>query len=453
MIDIHAEKQMVRLLTGIDTTCVNGKVQAVLRLSAETNRVILLQAYYRHCEAEYDVIGMALCEVAAAKCGRTIREGASVQYAILASLQQHASQLALQFIGCMKRQKGFAFITAMAYYQAGQYFECTEALKKDMAENDELQHWETVHFYLGNCFFRQGKYEEAIQHYYTALEIRESLYEAKYNAQIAVQRLLGDTLGGDILADCFGSQLTLNSQSDELAIKNIPIFINSRDRVGCLQKQIDWLLKHQFFNIYILDNDSTYQPLLDYYESLRVLPSVQVIYLRQNMGHLALFKSGLLEKLHITVPYVYTDSDIIPLEECPSDLLRVMLYELEKNPYVNKVGLSLKLDDISCERREEIIAWEQRFLKIKRSSNAYYSVIDTTFALYRNVRYHTLNEAVRLAYPYQARHIPWYYKKDELPEDEAYYIEHANQSSTFSRFYKKSGYTYRDLHDVSKHGK
>ena len=47
---------------------------------------------------------------------------------------------------------------------------------------------------------------------------------------------------------------------------NCPIFINCRDRITCLSVLVDWLEKAGHENIYLLDNDSSYPPLLEYYE-------------------------------------------------------------------------------------------------------------------------------------------------------------------------------------------
>ena len=46
--------------------------------------------------------------------------------------------------------------------------------------------------------------------------------------------------------------------SENINFKNIPIFINSRDRVEVLKKIVSWLLEKKYNNIYILDNDSSY---------------------------------------------------------------------------------------------------------------------------------------------------------------------------------------------------
>ena len=145
---------------------------------------------------------------------------------------------------------------------------------------------------------------------------------------------------------------TLSIPSD-LNTKDIPIFINARDRVVCMKKQIEWLLKADYRKIYILDNDSTYGGLISYYDYLSRQRQVKIVLLHNNMGHEALWKSGILEQLNIKTPYIYTDPDILPTEDCPENLVDVLLSVLRRYPYLNKVGVGLKTDDLTYYMRDE----------------------------------------------------------------------------------------------------
>ena len=44
-----------------------------------------------------------------------------------------------------------------------------------------------------------------------------------------------------------------------------PVFINCRDRLAPLRTLVEWLEQAGSTEVYLLDNDSTYEPLLDYY--------------------------------------------------------------------------------------------------------------------------------------------------------------------------------------------
>lgn len=215
--------------------------------------------------------------------------------------------------------------------------------------------------------------------------------------------------------------------------KEIPIFINSRDRVECLRLLVNALLKRGYENIFIIDNGSTYLPLKKYYDSL-VNTSVSVIFLSENKGHRALWDTKILDRINIKTPYIYTDSDVLPMDECPEDFVLYMLKVLRQNSTIQKVGLSLRLDDVPIIRFPEN---ERQFWELEFAPNLYYAYTDTTFALYRAGRRFYINEAVRIGYPYMARHLPWYYDMDNLPADEVYYMERANASSTFAKTYRE----------------
>ena len=98
--------------------------------------------------------------------------------------------------------------------------------------------------------------------------------------------------------------------------KKIPIIINNFNRLDLLKKLIHSLEIRGYSNIYIIDNLSTYPPLLDYYKSC----SYKVFLLNENIGMTALWKSGIYKQFRNNF-FVYTDSDVVPVDECPDDFL------------------------------------------------------------------------------------------------------------------------------------
>lgn len=212
--------------------------------------------------------------------------------------------------------------------------------------------------------------------------------------------------------------------------REIPLFINSRDRVECLRKLIDWLYMAGYRNLYILDNDSDYPALLAYYEELKRRNMAQVLFLGRNMGHTALWDSGVLDQLSIRTPYVYTDSDVVPTAACPHDVVRRLLQLLKRYPFCDKVGLGLQVDDIAF---EEIKAYEQRYYRFPLERDVYFAPLDTTFALYHNIRHYAVLTAARTTGACMARHLPWYYGTiSEQPADERYYRSRASSVSTMA---------------------
>lgn len=229
-----------------------------------------------------------------------------------------------------------------------------------------------------------------------------------------------------------GTASYLLGDSVEAAIErpfDIPIFINHRDRVTCLQGLVDWLLAAGYRRIYILDNDSSYAELLDYYQTLPAR-GVRVIRLGRNVGHRALWDSGVLDLLNIRTPYVYTDSDVVPVAECPADFVSRLGQVLGDYPYLYKVGSAIVTEDVTCSLLDGVADYARRVFALPLAGDVYYADVDTTLALYRNIRHYTRGPAAQVGGRYMIRHLPWYYDYDSLPPDEAYYMEHASYSSS-----------------------
>ncbi len=287
-------------------------------------------------------------------------------------------------------------------------------------------------FQLGNVYIRQNNIESALDAYTEALKLRSNFDEILFNANIIDEKITaqGSSLGGaewPIMDSPFTVTLKI---ADSLDIWDIPIFINNFNRLGCLQKLVDWLLQAGYRCIFILDNGSSYGPLLQYYDQLeKQEKTVRVLRLGRNMGHKALWDSDILEKLNIEGPYVYTDSDVVPGEQCPDDVLLHLLKIMRKYPFLKKVGLGLITDDITFFDSEKIRSQEKNFYLHKMENNLYFGPVDTTFALYRNYRHYNIHVSARTTGVFMARHLPWYYDYNYLPEDEQYYAKYANASA------------------------
>lgn len=328
-----------------------------------------------------------------------------------------------------------------------------EKLLSTYAE-EEIDADEEALFYLGQVFLKQGKYKGAFEVFSRAAEQRKSFMEAGTNAVCAYSLLTGGPIGhytseskviAEALRNCCPlleagmSDFAINEERME-EVWNLPIFINSRDRLSCLKQLIEWLLKAGYKNLILLDNDSSYPPLLEYYRVIEADSRIRVVRLGKNLGHKALWDCGILEELDIKTPYAYTDSDVLPIEECPDNFVQELLRILRKYPGVKKAGPGLYLDDLP-ESKREIVTWEKQFYTAPIANDLYYGPIDTTFAVYRNVRKYVIKRAIRTRGNIQVRHLPWYYNGyGDMPEDERYYGRHANRSSHISKaFAEQSG--------------
>lgn len=213
--------------------------------------------------------------------------------------------------------------------------------------------------------------------------------------------------------------------------KQIPIIINNRNRYEYLIQLIAALEKRGYTNIYIIDNDSSYPPLLDYYNNCKY----EIFRLGENVGHLAMWDTY-VHKRFIKDYYVYTDSDVVPVESCPEDFLDFFWKNLKNKPKVQKIGFSLKIDDLpdTFKNKKAVIDWESQFYERKVDDNFYEALIDTTFALYRPfMRAGKGGLMYRTASPYEAYHKPWYVDSDNLSVEEQYYINHASTSTHWTK--------------------
>lgn len=216
--------------------------------------------------------------------------------------------------------------------------------------------------------------------------------------------------------------------------KEIPIIITSFNQLDFLKKLIDFLISRNFSNIVIIDNNSSYLPLLKYFDEIE--NKVKIHRLKKNYGHLVFWKRYDLFVKYGMGYYVVTDPDIVPLENCPEDFLVKFQSILSKYNHKMKVGFGLKIDDIPSNNpnKEKVINWESKFWKIKAEDGVFEADVDTTFALYKPY-YHRKNKkfktALRTDYPYVARHGGWYLDFYNLTEEQLYYIQTANDSSSW----------------------
>jgi hypothetical protein len=215
--------------------------------------------------------------------------------------------------------------------------------------------------------------------------------------------------------------------------KEIPIIINNYNRLTCMILLIKALTDRGYHNIYIIDNKSTYPPLIKYYDSC----PYTVFRLNENIGFKALWKCGDIKKRFCRDYYIYTDSDVVPSDFCPDGFIDYFFSEIKKRPLTRKIGFSLRIDNLPgyYGKKEEVIAWEQQFYTRLNKDNLYRAPIDTTFALYRpyaGLSRSRYVKSYRTAYPYQAEHLPWYSNTDHLDTEELYYINHVERVTEWS---------------------
>lgn len=202
---------------------------------------------------------------------------------------------------------------------------------------------------------------------------------------------------------------------------NIPVYIISYNRLEYLKQTLKWLESYGHKNIKIIDNNSTYPPLIQYYNTI----PYKVYRLKRNYGHMVFFKCIRFVLDRNFKLFCITDPDITPISDCPDNYMNVFIQILSKKEQITKVGFSLKIDDLPDDYnlKNRVIEWESHFYEKESKFNntsIYLSEIDTTFALYRPMIFCPIKNflrAYRVGYPYQARHLPWYVVKNNTEED------------------------------------
>lgn len=218
------------------------------------------------------------------------------------------------------------------------------------------------------------------------------------------------------------------------------IYINNRNYLTWPKKMAEILL-NQNHHVIIVDNDSTYKPLLDWYENEK---EIEVIKLNLNGGHTAPWKYNVVDKSNF---YAVTDPDL-DISDIPNNWDDLLKFGLNKYN-CGKAGFSL------CDKGipKENPAWiYDEFFKypngynptvwgnhIKLCDNFFNFPVDTTFAVYSpGINYFI--GGIRSNEPYTAKHLPWHIvlKKNEqsnsfqieMDDEIYYYFKNASSYST-----------------------
>lgn len=224
---------------------------------------------------------------------------------------------------------------------------------------------------------------------------------------------------------------------------SIPTVIISWNQLSFVKNMVEKLKKYKN-PIIILDNNSTFKPLFEYYKEIKEELGIKITIklLKENYG------SNVYLKLKHRLPKVFmlSDPDIDINEKMPENFAEI-LYKLSNKYRVYKVGLALKLKDkekfVRCAKKgNPLYEYQLQYWKEKipnKEYELYRAAVDTTFCLinskYKVKGINPIMPAIRIAGNFTARHLPWYKNllKDMIPSDELYMYFKNNESSTFVR--------------------
>lgn len=209
----------------------------------------------------------------------------------------------------------------------------------------------------------------------------------------------------------------------------VPIIINNRNRFTFLKLMIDQLQSFGYKHIYILDNDSSYPPLLEYYK----IVNAKVIFLKQNVGYKALWETEVFEQFKNKY-YVYSDPDILLQKDCPRDFVYQLYVLLKKYSGKEKVGVALRIDDLPdyYANKQQAIKNESIYWSKPLEKDVYDAMVDTTLALYKPLAFGNAEEcdAIRVGGKLAAQHLTWYLDSNNLSEEELYYKASIKQNTS-----------------------
>ena len=217
----------------------------------------------------------------------------------------------------------------------------------------------------------------------------------------------------------------------------IPVILNNRNLLTYPKQMVEDLKTFENIGeIYIIDNGSTYEPLLEWYETKPCN-----IVKTGNMGHHSPWVIGLTKTLDSDY-YVVTDSDL-DLSLTPKDSLNYLVDKLEKHTGYDKIGLSLSNWDvpINSPYHEFLKIWANTNWDINSVNDGLLvnQRVDTTFAIYHQKRNY-LGHSCATYSPYSVKHIPWEFTHDILDNlktqnyEYYHYLVNSNSSSSYKQF-------------------
>lgn len=245
-----------------------------------------------------------------------------------------------------------------------------------------------------------------------------------------------ENVGDYLKANPFASLLFEPIETSKPFIKeNIPAVVISYNQFTYTQNMVKQLEKLTS-DIIVVDNNSSFAPLLDYFEN-----DFKYTLLRQNKNHgYTVYEKDFVQKL-VGDTYILTDPDLQFNPKLPKNAIKTLI-NISNHLNAGRVGFALLIDadDIRTDITHfgcSIKTWESQYWTKKVSYppdptlKLYQAPIDTTFCLInhrRNGGYH-----IRVAGDYTCVHIPWHinFQKDLSPGEYESYLRGNISSNWF----------------------
>jgi hypothetical protein len=221
--------------------------------------------------------------------------------------------------------------------------------------------------------------------------------------------------------------------------KSLPIYIPCFNNPTYTKQMIDQLSSYGLHNLTLIDNASTYRPMLKLLD--QCAKQFNVIRLNKNLGprHLVLdpINYHLLPDL-----FCLTDPDLKFNIRMPANFIAQLV--LLSNKYeIGKVGLALsiadrdQMHDRNYKLETDLKIWEheqqywnEEIEKLESGDPVYKADIDTTFSVYNKKFFEKTGffRALRVAGTFTCRHMPWYRDNGMPAKEEDFYKKAAEYS-------------------------
>jgi hypothetical protein len=221
--------------------------------------------------------------------------------------------------------------------------------------------------------------------------------------------------------------------SKDLFKKNMPCVIIGFNQPTYIQKMVKQLEPYTN-DIIIIDNNSDFKPLLDYYNNNY---EYTLFRMKINHGH-KVYEKSFMDRLVGDIFFI-TDPDLRFNNKLPSNFIENMI-NISNYYQAEKVGFALMYDspDIRTDIKafgKSIKEWEKQYWTYKfyyPEHEIWSAAIDTTFCLLNK---QNKGGHYRIAGNYLCKHLPWHNNfEKEIPKDE---YEHYLKNNVSTNYWKK----------------
>jgi FkbM family methyltransferase len=216
----------------------------------------------------------------------------------------------------------------------------------------------------------------------------------------------------------------------------IPVYVIAFNNPTYVQSMINQL-RHKCIssNVIIVDNGSTFPPMIELLQIEEKVEGTKVIRMERNFGHKVV-------EQYISTPdrYIVTDPDLLFNRDMPSDVI-MHLVRIADETKSRNVGLALSIPKNELKplpnyfRGMSLIEWENQFWRTPIESvnkyELYAADIDTTFKLVSKMY---CSKSLRVAGEFACKHMPWFVNSEIIvAADELAFYKRLEMCSTISK--------------------